>query len=349
MTDDSLFPYALPPRWRAHDVHELPNRLLHTYARVWQLETWLRRLVYVELRAHLGDQWQAAVETAGAARSKASDKKLAHMQTSEEDPLSYLQLSDLRRVIEAHWTLFEKYLPPQKQWDARMDEVAQVRNRVAHFRMGNERDLERVVFLLKDLDNGFWRFCTSFNDEHLLLPPSDDPVIEHFLPLDPLPLVVISGNTWARVGSVGEDVWFGVTVNVTKRAWAAAATPVTGQPGYLYDFRLFLRGNRPRYFELETWLRNTRRMHQHCVHIALPDLADEIRIVIPAVLGRDQIVEVLETMIERAKECAQSGERPNYNGTVQTLADSWPEYVIGPHHPLLLLTGDMPCSIFQVA
>jgi hypothetical protein len=29
-------------------VPELPQRVLDTYCRLWQLETWLRRLVYVE-------------------------------------------------------------------------------------------------------------------------------------------------------------------------------------------------------------------------------------------------------------------------------------------------------------
>jgi len=32
-------------------VPELPQHILDTYARLWQLETWLRRLVYVELKA----------------------------------------------------------------------------------------------------------------------------------------------------------------------------------------------------------------------------------------------------------------------------------------------------------
>jgi hypothetical protein len=30
---------------------ELPKRVVVTYIRLWQLETWLRRMVYIELRA----------------------------------------------------------------------------------------------------------------------------------------------------------------------------------------------------------------------------------------------------------------------------------------------------------
>ncbi|HMJ11324.1 MAG TPA: hypothetical protein VK524_07935, partial [Polyangiaceae bacterium] len=36
-------------------VPGLPERVLEAYARLWQLETWLRQLVYVNLRAKAGD------------------------------------------------------------------------------------------------------------------------------------------------------------------------------------------------------------------------------------------------------------------------------------------------------
>ena len=98
MSEDSLLP-DIPPRRRAHDVHELSDRTLQTYARLWQLETWLRRMVYVELRAKLGDDWQRAVRVDKSNGPLKSDKALVHMPTPEEDPLSYAQLSELRRII----------------------------------------------------------------------------------------------------------------------------------------------------------------------------------------------------------------------------------------------------------
>ena len=62
MSDESDLIEPLPPRRRAHDVRELPDRILQTYSRLWQLETWLRSMVYVELRAHLGDAWTSKVK-----------------------------------------------------------------------------------------------------------------------------------------------------------------------------------------------------------------------------------------------------------------------------------------------
>ena len=62
MSEDSFLPDPLPPRRRAHDVCELPDRILHTYSRLWQLETWLRLMVYVELKADMGDSWMDKIK-----------------------------------------------------------------------------------------------------------------------------------------------------------------------------------------------------------------------------------------------------------------------------------------------
>ena len=35
----------------------MPIQAINTYSRLWQFETWLRTMVYVELRALLGDDW----------------------------------------------------------------------------------------------------------------------------------------------------------------------------------------------------------------------------------------------------------------------------------------------------
>ena len=40
-------------------VGELAPEVLAAYAHLWQFETWLRRLVYVQLRALDGDSWES--------------------------------------------------------------------------------------------------------------------------------------------------------------------------------------------------------------------------------------------------------------------------------------------------
>jgi hypothetical protein len=329
-------------------VHELPDSVLQTYSRLWQLETWLRRMVYVELRALKGDAWTSEVRSRAADRSRDADKTLSHMVTAEEDPLSYVQMSELRRIITANRQLFDPFLPPEKIWDARMDEIAQIRHRVAHFRKGNDHDLDRVVQLLRDIDKGFWKFCTTYNDPHHVLPQTDDPVTGHFLPLDLLPFVEVEKDTWARVGSIPHDAWFGVSVAITMQPWAERAKPIAGREGFFYDVSLILRGSQRRHFDIPQLLKNTQGLHKHFVHICLDNNADDIRLTIPATLGETRIIEVLERMINMARSCAYPGAWPRYKGTVKSVTEAWPEYVLEPDHPLTVLTSDMPCSIFEV-
>ncbi|OGA19693.1 MAG: hypothetical protein A3I63_04985 [Betaproteobacteria bacterium RIFCSPLOWO2_02_FULL_66_14] len=347
MNEEPLLLSPSPPRRRAHDVHELPERVLQTYARLWQLETWLRRMVYVELRAHLGDDWKSNVKLEKAQLPQKEDKALVHMPTPEEDPLSYVQLSELCRIVSENRRLFDPFLPPAVVWEGRMKEISQVRHRVAHFRQGNERDLDRVVHLLRDLDKGFWKFITSYNCQRHVLPQDGDPVFAHFLPLDLIPFVEVAPREWAQAGSIPHDAWFGVSVAATVRPWAKWTEPVAGHEGIFYDVSIYLRGSRRRYFDYQNLLENTRRLHQHVAHICLEDRADSVRVTIPAILGEQRVIEVLDHMIDMARSSARPGEWPSYKGTIKNVADEWPEYVLEPQHPLTLLTRDMPCSIFE--
>lgn len=62
-------------------VPEVPVPVLNTYSRLWQLETWLRNMVYVELRALLGDDWAKGLNP--SSNSFQADKSLTHMPTPE--------------------------------------------------------------------------------------------------------------------------------------------------------------------------------------------------------------------------------------------------------------------------
>lgn len=188
MTDDEGQPIN-------DEVPDVPKRVLATYSRLWQLETWLRRMVYVELRALLGDCWSQDLPTSSI--SFAADKRLTHMPTPEMNALSYASLSKLQSLIELHWDCFAPYLPPADLWVAKLVEVSQIRHRVMHFRAGHADDHQRVLQLLRDIDGGFWHFCTSYNDAQPVLPASDDPVVSHFLPYDPFP--------WTEVGEKKMD------------------------------------------------------------------------------------------------------------------------------------------------
>lgn len=223
-------------------VNDVPVRVVNTYSRLWQFETWLRSMVYVEARAKLGDDWARDLRMKPG--HLAADKSLTHMPTAEESALSFTQLSDLLALIEAHWECFECYFPPHGLWTAKLSEVKQIRNRVAHFRVGHTDDHPRLMQFLRDIDQGFWRFCTSYNDTHSLLPPKSNPVAKRFLPLDPLPWVEIERRKWARVGFRNKELTVGVTIEFQQRPWATMLDWKRGGPGVLYDVRLFAQDGR---------------------------------------------------------------------------------------------------------
>ena len=93
-------------------MSELLQQVLATYAHLWQFETWLRRLVYVQLRALDGDAWETKISAGSAKRAKENDKRMTHMPTPGDGVLGFIQFSELRRVVGDQWNLFEAYRIP---------------------------------------------------------------------------------------------------------------------------------------------------------------------------------------------------------------------------------------------
>lgn len=316
---------------------DVPMHVINTYSRLWQLETWLRTMVYVELRALLGDDWAKGLNPNSG--SFQADKSLTHMPTTEMNALSYAQLSKLTDLIAANWDCFAVYLPPRDLWEAKLKEVAQIRHRVAHFRVGHVDDLPRLQQFLRDIDKGFWTFCTSYNDMNAIIPQDTDAVAKHFLPLDPLPWVEIEEKTWAQVGFRDKSLPVGLSVRSQRRPWCHAPLE-PGKPGHLYDFYMFAQDGRA--FDLPNLLARTRTRHQHLVHLCLDNMDNAIRFTIPSVLGAAEIIDITQFIYDEAIYACRRSPLP----PPTELADAWPEYVIGVSNPLTFLAPDMPCAFF---
>jgi hypothetical protein len=322
------------------EVPEVPKRALSTYARLWQFETWLRRMVYVELRALCGNNWNTDMPQ--SANSFESDKRLVHMPTPEMNALSYAPLSVLKKAIENNWRVFEPYLPPDNIWKAKLEEISQIRHRVAHFRVGHEDDLRRVQQLLRDLDRGFWRFCTSYNASRPALPPSDDPVVSQFLNLDPFPWTEVEEKRFARVGIADPSLILAVTVEGLQRPWAEYVSSFAAAPGYFYDINIHARDGRV--FDYASFLSGTKGVHNDLTHLCLSNMDNHVRLTLPCVLGKDRVIEIIEACLETGGYTVSRGHYRQ--GQAQRIADQWPEYVLGPDNPLTFLTPDMECSFF---
>lgn len=260
-------------------VAGLPMQTWEAYAHLWQFETWLRYLVYVQLRACYGDGWESQVRSEKAVRPKANDKCLTHMPTPEEGVLSFVQLSELLRVVGEEWKLFEAYLLPRNLWEAKLQEVLAIRHRIAHFRTIHSDDLPRLRQFLRDVDHGFWRFCTSYNDAKPVLPQEDDPVVMSFVARDLFAWKEVEERTWARVGHAGPNDRLTITTEIINMPWASWSVPIAGKAGFLYDAAIYARGQRA--LDYRQLLQSTKSQHQHVVHICLDQAAKLVRVTIP--------------------------------------------------------------------
>ncbi|MBY3347705.1 Swt1 family HEPN domain-containing protein [Rhizobium laguerreae] len=334
----------------------LPPDRLFLYGLLWHIEIWLREMVYVELSARHGAAWSTHIQ-GNEARAKASDSRLTHMPTREKSKLSYILFSNLQRTISKHWHLFREYLPPKDIWKARLSEVDQIRNRVAHFRNGHEGDLHRVRQLVSDVDTGFWHFCTSYNNPIPILDPSEDAVARRFAALDPFPWAEVEPNTFARIGHAPRDLSMAVTVGMLRRPWLRAQQPqsIMGRAGFLYDVSLDARNNR--IFDYPAFLRSTRHLHMNICHICLDVTRATIRLTVPSIAGRAVVLPLLDNLVETAQRTL----RPNFGPrhfedfdaevsaarlAVDRIALEWPEYVLGPSNPLTFLDPSMRCKFF---
>lgn len=271
------------------------------------------------------------------------------MPTRERGPLSYLTFNDLLKTVSKHRRLFAPYLPIRSVWDARIEEVSQIRNRVAHFRQGHDGDLSRVKQLLADIDKGIWHFCTSYNDPQPIYPPSRDKVAREFLDLDPFPWTRAGrDNTLVRVGHAPQDMVMSVTVEMLRRPWLKSRLPaqIAGKYGYLYDITLCARNHRA--FDYMNVLSNTKGLHERCCHIFLDQYAGTMRLTLPAILGASNLTNTIRQFVEMAHHALRPSSGVLRAGEVDSIVQAWPEYVLGPNHPFSFLSSDMPCSMFDM-
>jgi len=325
-------------------ISEVNEDSIVVYARLWQFEKWLREMVYLELKTKKGRNWINFNKTKGTYEE---DKKLQHMPTSDQSPITYLTFPDLTKLIKNNWSLFSKYLPNSNQWDAKLEEIINIRNRVAHFRQGHQDDLDRLLQLMRDVDNGFWVFCTSYNNMYPVLPQDRDPVTKKYVDLDPFAPKQISDNEWATFGHAPHDMAYIVSVNIIRRVWAEDTEKIDGIPGNIYDVNIYIRNERQ--FDYNGFLSQTKSLHSEFIHVFLDTFSNSIRVTLPAVLGSERVIEIIDKLINTTKNTMTISHKINADDlSVQRLSEQWPEYVLGPKNPLTFLAPDMPCSFFNV-
>jgi Swt1-like HEPN len=139
-----------------------PRATLALYGRWWQLETWLRELVYTELRAKLGLEWESALPQVAASRAERDEVNRYMASADSGDVLAYLDFGYLLKLIDQHSQLFEPCLPSKVRWLGMAEELSAIRHRVAHVRRPHRDDLARLEQALRDLDHGARTFYAAY-------------------------------------------------------------------------------------------------------------------------------------------------------------------------------------------
>lgn len=215
--------------------HGTPALSVAFYARWWQLETWLRQLIYLEFRAKWGVDWakhlvpskfpKSSGTTAARATKDASNAYTATPDTT--NVMSYIDVGVLFEVTDEHWALFEPSLLPKKRWDGWAEEIQQLRHRSAHCRRPHSDDLSRIELLLRDLERGAWNALTAHNvDYPLERVDQSDPVVAGWINKEHEDAQLVDHGSRVR----------GVELRLTwsKRPWATYENgeTITGREGF---------------------------------------------------------------------------------------------------------------------
>jgi hypothetical protein len=201
------------------------------------METWLRQLAYVELRARDGRQWDQAVLAASGRQSQ--DAQFRHMASIDtENPLAYLDYSQLIDLIGRNWEQFEPVLIRRSSWDSRQEELLRIRHRIGHVRRPHEDDLNRVEQTLRDLERGAFIACASYNRQAAPSAGQHDDAVDD---------AVTSGwiaqrHQVARLIDHADNQYeTSVVFRLSRRPWAAMPDNLASAPGVFWHASFFMR------------------------------------------------------------------------------------------------------------
>lgn len=255
---------------------------LACYARWWQLETWMRSAVYLELRSRDGADWASNIAGSAHTRQK-GDERYQYMASPDwADPLAYLDASKLFAVAEENWDLFAPILPHKPVWLGRVHELLAIRNRIGHLRRPHVDDLGKLLQTLRDLERGALLSCCAYNEPRGYPVSDDDPVWQAYREDSFTGAADLCQHSDLRYGTA-------VVVSYTLRPWAERAEDeitVTGYPGAIWQVAFYPRG---RDFDIRKfWAELTHEARKLLLHVTI-STGGTLRVTFPAVESSESL------------------------------------------------------------
>jgi len=143
---EALAPFGVQRRNSALEMGRL-------YAVLYCFENEIRDFIRESLREKKGDSWLDAVSPniARMAESrKATALKDSWLEGEKTDILGFVDFGQLAQIIVNNWDCFASVIPTQHWLNQRMDELEKVRNFIAHNRMLQAGEFQRVYMYIAD-------------------------------------------------------------------------------------------------------------------------------------------------------------------------------------------------------
>lgn len=271
----------------------MPPMASALYSRWWQLETWLRSLVYVELRCAKGAAWAGGLPSNSANRQQ-QGKVYHYMQTPDaQDQLAYLDASPLLQMTHDQWSLFGSYFPAQKIWEGRIEELKEIRNRIGHCRRPHEDDIERLEQTLRDLNGGAFRATVSFNTQSRPPQQWSDVLVRDW---------VNGGHSDAHlIEHAAKQYDTSFRLMVSARPWAESLTgqevELGNRAGFVWHACWFFRGGR--FFDLAQFWREV-ESDRDLIMLVCASSASSLQISFSAIEDQQQVSDVIGRCFESA-------------------------------------------------
>ncbi len=331
-------------------VPEMPKETFEIYTRFWQLESWFKQIVYVELRSAYGNDWAKKVVTTQATSDQRNDFNRLYRSREPLNPISYMTFADLNATLLKEWRLFSPYMPPQHRWAVLAEDISGIRTELTSFRTANKQNLERLIQIFRDIDSSLWKFCTSYNDIYKLSP--SDALYSFFKGVDYYPMSSdeihwTRKNVTVKRGRIGVDVYF------SKRQWQLEMPEnKMGVSGFIYH--VVYSAKSPLQFDAQSILDATHGINSLLLHMAFIDpYVKQIRITLSSSFGMEQIEDILLAYLEIFSDYLvpfklDGNGNAYYEERLQVLGRNilpLSEQILGPNHPLTFLTRDIKGSL----
>lgn len=278
----------------------VPPQTLAVAARWWQLETYLRQLIYIELRAKFGLSWETQLSDRTLNRADSAADRLAYMASPDDEHLlAHLDVGELFRLIGD--SLWKECQPgvgmPMDVWKGRVGELMAIRHRMAHCRRPHNDDVHRLEQTLRDLEPAAHRALFTYADFAEVREDLDDPVVANWCR---------GGHEQSRLVEHGKSkgIWF--HLGFCRRSWATQSERVSGEPGHFWMMFIVLDGQ---------YLRPADYWADSAVRVSLPNIGHILhesprflKVTFPAVDDPDVVSDAIGRCFEAVFDAYRVGD-----------------------------------------